>query len=47
MLEQQKLSTVIVNNGSGVAVPAMTAQYSYVLTARHNLQADPMTCPHD
>ena len=41
MLEQQKLSTVIVNNGSGVAVPAMTAQYSYVLTARHNLQADP------
>ncbi|EKM5064312.1 hypothetical protein PUZ93_001310 [Cronobacter turicensis] len=41
MLEQQKQSTVIVNNGSGVAVPAMASQYSYVLTARHNLQADP------
>jgi hypothetical protein len=39
-LDQQKLQTVIVNDGSGVAMPAMTNQYSYVLTARHNLQAD-------
>lgn len=40
--EKIKDCAVMVNNGSGVLVPALSPDYSYVLTARHNLLQDPM-----
>ena len=35
-----KTHTVIVDDGSGVLIQPMTSEYSYVLTARHNLRVD-------
>lgn len=40
-LHQQRVQTVIVEEGSGVLIGASTSNYSYVLTARHNLLLDP------
>lgn len=39
--DEIRVRAVIVGNGSGVAVPAMTNEYCYVLTAAHNLRRDP------
>jgi hypothetical protein len=38
--DQIKNQTVIVAEGSGVLVPAMTSNYAYVLTASHNVRID-------
>lgn len=38
--EKIKSHAVVVNKGSGVLVPAMTGQYSYVLTASHNVRVN-------
>ena len=36
-----KAHSVVVENGSGVLIQPMTDKYSYILTAKHNLQVDP------
>lgn len=38
--EQIKNHAVVVDQGSGVLVPAMTGQYAYVLTASHNVRVN-------
>lgn len=46
-LKQQRMQTVVVDQGSGVLIAALSKKYSYVLTARHNLLLNPENFDED